>query len=350
MTSPIKASKNIPHTKALEILVRKHFDKYLNQEGITDICYNGGNSIFYMDQMGKWHEEPTGLNFEDAMALATTAAVARQKSISASQPIMSADLPGGERIQFNIPPSVDRGKCVIAIRIPSKKEYTIEDYEKQGMFEFISTSKPKTSKTDQELIDLYKKKEFSSFLQKAVEYKKTIIFAGKTGSGKTTFVKSLIKYIPNDERLISIEDTKEIVFTHHKNSVNLYYPDNSKHDDELNASKLLKSCLRLLPSRVLLTEIRDAAAYDFIDAVKNGHYGSITSMHAGSVRQAFSRLMGMYRTHENAKGMPFEMIREDLLDLVDIIVCMTQDVQTGKRYLNDIYFKEVDQNLFKEKL
>jgi len=124
--------------------------------------------------------------------------------------------------------------------------------------------------------------------------------------------------------------------------LNLYYSDTAKSTDALNSSLLLRSCLRLVPDRILLTEVRDGAAYDFIDAVKNGHFGSITSMHAGNVRQAFSRLISMYRTHENGKGMPYEMVEEDIRDLVDIIVCMTQDVGTGKRYINDIYFKEVD--------
>ena len=334
--------EKIRHTRALEVLLEEHFAKFLSKEGVTDICYNGKESIFYMDSSGQWQEEPTDLRFDDALAIATAAATARRKKISELSPILSADLPNGERVQFNIPPSVDNGICAIAIRIPSKTEFTMEDYKSQGMFNVITKKENPTSKTDQELINLYQNREFDTFLKKAVEYRKTVIFAGKTGSGKTTFAKTFINYIPENERLISIEDTKEIVFTKHRNSVNLYYSDTAKKDDALTSSTLLRSCLRLVPDRILLTEVRDGAAFDFIDALKNGHPGSITSMHASDTKRAFSRLVSMYKTNEKSAGMPYEAVLEEIHDLVDIIVCLHKDIGSNKRYISDIYFKEVD--------
>jgi len=335
-------TEKIRHTRALELLLRKHFNKVLGKKGVTDICYNGKDSIFFMDKTGKWKEEPTDLRFDDALAIATAAATARKKRISELSPILSADLPNGERVQFNIPPSVDNGICIISIRIPSKQEFTMDDYKKQGMFDVIEKEKNPTTQTDKELIDLYNKKEFDTFLKKAVEYRKTVIFAGKTGSGKTTFAKTFVNYIPQKERLISIEDTKEMVFTQHTNSVNLYYSDTAKKDDALTSSTLLRSCLRLVPDRILLTEVRDAAAFDFIDALKNGHPGSITTMHATDTNSAFSRLVTMYKMNDKSAGMPYEAVLEEIRDLVDIIVCLHKDINSSKRYISDIYFKEVD--------
>jgi len=335
-------SIGIKHTRALELLLRKHFSSILEKKGVTDICYNGKDTIFYMDGTGYWKEEATDLRFDDALAIAEASATARKKQIKELSPIMSADLPNGERVQFNIPPSVDNGICIISIRIPSKREFTMEDYKSQGMFDVIEKEKNPTSDTDLELIELYKNAKYDMFLKKAVEYRKTVIFAGKTGSGKTTFAKTFVNYIPENERLISIEDTKEMVFTKHTNSVNLYYSDTAKKDDALTSSTLLRSCLRLVPDRILLTEVRDAAAFDFIDALKNGHPGSITTMHATDTKSAFSRLVTMYKMNEKSAGMPYEAVLDEIHDLVDIVVCLHKDVNSSKRYISDIYFKEVD--------
>lgn len=338
----VRISEKIRHTKALELLLRNHFNDVLAKEGVTDICYNGKDTIFYMDSTGRWKEEPTDLRFDDALAIATAAATARKKKISELSPILSADLPNGERVQFNIPPSVDNGICIISIRIPSKQEFTMEDYKAQGMFDVIKKEKNPKTKVDKELIELYNNKEYDAFLKKAVEYRKTVIFAGKTGSGKTTFAKTFVNYIPKEERLISIEDTKEMVFTQHANSVNLYYSDTAKKDDALTSSTLLRSCLRLVPDRILLTEVRDAAAFDFIDALKNGHPGSITTMHATDTKSAFSRLVTMYKMNDKSAGMPYEAVLEEIHDLVDIVVCLHKDINSSNRYISDIYFKEVD--------
>jgi len=334
--------EKIRYTRALELLLRKHFQSLLDRKGVTDICYNGKDTIFYMDESGKWKEEPTDLRFDDALAIATAAATARKKTISETSPILSADLPGGERVQFNIPPATDNNICAISIRIPSKQEFTMEEYKEQGMFEVIEKGGDKISDTDQELIALYNNKEYDTFLKKAVEYRKTVIFAGKTGTGKTTFAKTFVNHIPVNERLISIEDTKEMVFTKHRNSVNFYYSDTAKKDDNLTSSTLLRSCLRHVPDRILLTEVRDAAAFDFIDALKNGHPGSITTMHATDTKSAFSRLVTMYKMNEKSAGMPYEAVLEEIHDLVDIIVCLHKDINSNRRYISDIYFKEVD--------
>ena len=330
------------NTRATEIILEGHFSEYLALPGVTDVCYNGGNIVYCLSDDG-WEEKETTMNFEDAISLAESVASARDQVINKEIPMLSADLPDGERVQFNIPPSTDRGVCVIAIRIPSKKKFTIEDYEKSGMFKKIEKSDKSVSQVEKRLITLYKEKNFGEFLKEATIAKQTIVFAGRTGSGKTTFAKTLINYIPKDERLISIEDTKEIDFSSHPNSVNLYYPSHASPKDPLNASTLLYASLRLIGSRILLTEMRDPAAYyNFIEAVKSGHSGSITSMHAGNVNEAFSKLIGMYLSYDAAKGMPHSLIENEIKDLIDIVVCLDRDEDSGQRFINDIYFKKVD--------
>jgi len=227
---------NICSTKATEILIEGFFYEYLKLDGIEDICYNGTGFIFCYFEDGRREKYKTNLTYEDALALAESVASSRQQEINASSPILSADLPNGERVQFCIPPSVDRGICAIAVRIPSKINFTLDDYVKQGVFDIVSDNAPHISNIEKELISLYKNKQYAEFLKAATKAKQTIVFAGRTGSGKTTFAKTLINDIPSDERLISIEDTKEIVFTKHQNSLNLYYPSNSDSNSNLDGN------------------------------------------------------------------------------------------------------------------
>lgn len=336
---PKRLSEKIRHTRALELLLRNHFDDILNKEGVTDVCYNGKDTIFYMDGTGQWKEEPTDLRFDDALAIATAAASARKKNISELNSILSADLPNGERVQFLIPPAVDYGICIIAIRIPSKIDFTIEDYEKQGMFDYIKKAKEINSSSNEELIRLYKNMKFGDFLKMSVEERKNIIFTGDTGVGKTTFARTFINYIPPQERLISIEDTKEIIFKKHRNSINLYYPDTAKPSDSLNPESILNACLRLFPSRILMTEIRNKAGAIYLNALRSGHSGSITSMHAETVKMAFRRLIDMYKSGTN---LPDSVAEDEVKSLIDIIVCIRREKNSNKRYISDIYFKEVD--------
>ncbi len=330
--------------RVIKTIISKYFQEYFDMPNITEICYNGKELIHVLDNNG-WQEYSTELTYDSAFSFAKAIAVSRGKIAEEKSPILSADLPTGERIQIVMPPATDRDMISISIRIPSKTSFTFEDYEKSGFFDEIKELKSVKSESDLLLEKLYKEKQYSEFLKKAVEFRKTLIFAGKTGSGKTTLEKTFIDFIPTSERLISIEDTREIEFTRHKNSVNLYYPDTAKEGDSVTSSLLLKSCLRMKPDRILLTEVRGASAFDFIDAVMNGHYGSITSLHAGTVPHTFSRLINMYKSHSNAQGTPYDIIEKDIKEVIDIIICMTQDVESGKRYITDIYYKDVDYDI-----
>lgn len=146
-------------------------------------------------------------------------------------------------------------------------------------------------------------RQYSEFLRRAVQLKKTIVIARETSSGKTTFMKSLIQEIPSNECLITIEDVPELSLpTNYPNHVRLFYPSEAKEADvPINATILLKSCLRMKPDRILLAELRGNEAFDFI----SGHRGSITSCHAGSCKLAFERLALMML--QNPQGRAFKL-------------------------------------------
>lgn len=275
------------------------FGKFIADDNINEICYNGENlPIMTEDINGVWHENENTINFADAMSYAQACASYKKDKIDKTKPILSTMLPSGERLQIVIPPVVE-DKCVsITIRKPSKIIYTIDDYIKNGSLS----------------------ENMALFLKESIEKGKNVVICGETGSGKTTFMKTLVTYIPRSERLISIEDTRELVFAEHTNRVHLVYPSEAKSSDLINSASLLKSCLRMKPSRILLAELRGGETYDFLNVLSSGHGGSMTSCHAGSVKQCQDRLVMMAMQHDDARVLGREMIAEVVSHTIDIIV------------------------------
>lgn len=315
------------------------FGEYLADENINEICYNGDNLIWVQDIKGNWHSHNSKkLNFSGASAFAQASAAFKEDQIQKNKPILSCILPKGERVQIIMPSATKANMISITIRKPSNTRYRLEDYQNQGLFdEIVHETDNKISKIDSELKKIYDNGDYPLFIKKAVEYGKNVVISGETGSGKTTFMKSLIDFIPINERIITIEDVEEIKFYDHKNFVQLFYPSEAKQDDFLTSASLLKSCLRMKPDRILLAELRGAETYDFINVVSSGHNGSITSCHAGSVKETFTRLALMTLQNEQGKKLPFEIIEDTLHNVIDVVVHI--HAHNGKRRITDIYYK-----------
>lgn len=323
----------------LKKLTETHFKKYLDDESINEICYNGLNQIFVQNIKGEWIEHKTELDYKKALDFAVTVASAKEDTFAENKPILSALLNNGERIQIVRSPATKKHRVSITIRKPSKTRYTLEDYVKAGMFDKIVHKKDDTkTESDVKLKELYDASNWEEFLKYAVKIGKNLVISGATGSGKTTFMKSLVDFIPEEERIITIEDVEEIKFYKHKNYVQLFYPSEAKEGDFLTASSLLKSCLRMKPNRILLAELRGGETYDFINVVSSGHSGSITSCHAGSVKETFTRLALMTLQNPQGQKLPFDVIQKNLKDTIDIVVHMS--AHNGSRVITDIYLKD----------
>ncbi len=325
---------------SLDKHTEKLFGEFLRDDSINEICYNGDGNIFVQDYKGIWHKHERKIEYSTMLAFATTVASHKKDKIEAKKPILSATLNDGERVQIVIPFVTKKNMISVTIRKPSKVRYTIEDYSKQGFFkEIIHEEDNQLSPVDEELRALYLKNDYESFITKAVEYGKNIVIAGGTGSGKTTFMKSLIDFIPENERIITIEDTEEIKFFKHENYVQLFYPSEAKEGDAVTSATLLKSCLRMKPDRILLAELRSGETYDFLNVLTSGHGGSMTSCHAGSTKETFIRLAYMILQNPQGQKLPFELIVESLRNVIDIVVHIS--AHNGKRFITDIYFKGV---------
>ena len=326
---------------SLEKYARKYFGIYLDDDNITEICYNGDDKLWTQNTHGIWECHETELDFDGANAFAQASGAFKEDQINQARPIMSCILVTGERVQIVMPPAAKRDHISITIRKPSKVRYTIDDYKKSGIFDSIKAQDSNKNKTpnDVELYSLYENRNWAEFVSKAVAYGKNLVICGETGSGKTTFMKSLIDFIPTTDRLITIEDVEEIKFYEHKNFVQLFYPSEAKSGDFLNSATLLKSCLRMKPDRILLAELRGAETYDFVNVLTSGHGGSITSCHAGSSADCFKRLGMMILQNPQGQHIPYEIIQKMLFDVIDVIVHLY--AHAGKRHISEIYFKDL---------
>ena len=282
----------------LDGYVKKYFGKYLDDESINEIAYNGGNLIWTEDIIGNWVSHESELNFNAAQSFANAGAAYKNDKIERQKPILSCILSTGERVQIVIPNATKENHISITIRKPSKVRYTIDDYINNGSIDA----------------------KMANELKIAIENGKNIIICGETGSGKTTFMKTLIDFIPLDERIITIEDVEEIKFWDHKNFVQLFYPSEAKSDSLVNATTLLKSCLRMKPSRILLAEVRGGETYDFLNVISSGHNGSMTSCHAGSVKSAIDRLVMMSMQNTQAQVLGKDMLLDIVSNTIDYIV------------------------------
>ena len=155
-----------------------------------------------------------------------------------------------------------------------------------------------------ELLRLLDAQDYEAFMRLAVVSRKNILVSGPTGSGKTTWTKALIREIPSEERLITIEDAQELVLDRHPNHVRLFYSKDDQGLARVTPKQLLESCLRMKPDRILLAELRAEEAFDYLRNVNSGHPGSITSVHAASAELAFEQLVLLVKQSRGGQELP----------------------------------------------
>ena len=188
-----------------------------------------------------------------------------------------------------------------------------------------------------ELTRLLAAGEYEDFMRLAVASRKNILVSGPTGSGKTTWTKALIREIPTDERLITIEDARELVLDRHPNHVRLFYSKDDQGLAHVTPSQLLESCLRMRPDRILLAELRAEEAFDYLRNVNSGHPGSITSVHAGSCELAFEQLVLLVKQSEAGRELARHDIKMLLYLLIDVVIQF--GVERHERFMKEIWYE-----------
>lgn len=322
--------------------------QWMTQGDITEICVNRPGEVYCeretSDPAQKWvRYDCPEMDYHAAKSLGIAIAkFANKGELAEDAPIMSAVLPKGERIQVVMPPACEEGTISITIRKPSFKLRTLGDYAEQGFFKHIRPITGNLSPDELELLHLKREGDYVNFLRRAVQLEKVIVVAGETGSGKTTFMKALIQEIPQDQRIITIEDVPELFLPYHPNHVHLFYPSEAKEEENapVTAASLLKSCLRMKPSRILLAELRSGETFDFINVAASGHGGSITSCHAGSAELTFERLALMVLQNRQGRTLPYDVIRRLLYMVVDVVVHVHNDVHGDLgRHITELWYE-----------
>ena len=307
--------------------------RFLDDETLTEICINRPNEVWTEGSDGfKKYDISDGLSFARCRQLATLIASYNGKAISADKPMLSAALPTRERVQVIIPPGCEPYTVSITIRKPSLIDKTLEELDSEGTFEECEDSNTELHAFEQALLALKSAKKIKEFLDLAVQQHRNILIVGKTGSGKTTVTKSLIRSIPLNERLITIEDVHELFLNQHENKVHLFYARDDEGGSNVTPRQALASCLRMKPDRILLAELRGDEAWEFIKSVNTGHPGSISTMHANGALEAFEQLTALIKDSRTGAHLETEYIKHRLFTTIDIVLFYHQ------RKLREIYY------------
>ena len=286
---------------------------------VTELVVNRPGELG-LERAGGWEwREAPGLDEAWLSTLAKAAAAFTFQDVNAETPICSTVLPGGERCQIVLPPAAER--LSLTLRKPSEVSLNLEMMAGGGLFDSVEIASNDLSADETALAALRDAKHWPAFFRLAVESRRNILISGATGSGKTTFAKGLVQLIPGHERLLTIEDARELVLPH-RNAVHLLYAKDGQGLAKVGPKQLLESALRMRPDRILLQELRDGTAFFYLRNVNTGHPGSITTIHADSPALAFEQLTLLVKESEGGRDLPRADIRALLHMLVDVVVQM----------------------------
>lgn len=309
----------------------------LARPDVFEIVVNGPGKVWVETRKGWTVRDDAAVTYDLLLRLARTAASFSGQSIDESRPILSAALPGGERVQIVMPPACPAGTLSVTIRKPSGTRLSLVELGQGGLFSNVVVAgvADGVSDADQRLNRLLASGDNVAFLAGCVLAKKNIIISGPTGSGKTTVSKGLIELIPRNERIITIEDTLELVVPQ-PNHVRLLYSKGGQGVSSVTAKDLLEAALRMRPDRILVQELRDGAAWDYLRNVNSGHPGSITTVHANSCKLAFEQLTLLIKESPGGRDLDRSDISSLLKQLVDVVV---QCRRVGGAFrVTEIYF------------
>jgi type IV secretion system protein VirB11 len=212
---------------------------FLKMDGVTEICLNNPKEI-YLEKEGRFIRHVVDeLEYDFVESLAALIAEFNHKDFPS--PLLSGSLLMGERIQFVMNPACESNKLLFSIRRQQMRNMSLDDYGSSGAFDEL-LAEESASTVDDQLKILHHQKDILGFLRLAILSKKNILISGGTGTGKTTFLNACLKWIPEHERIITVEDAREVSVPHF-NVAHLLF---NEEDERVTALKIFKTCLRLV--------------------------------------------------------------------------------------------------------
>jgi len=293
-----------------DILGYGPIDRYLKEEDITEVMVNGPHNL-YVERAGKLEPVPAQFVDEDHLRRIIDKIVAQVgRRIDEATPMVDARLPDGSRVNAVVHPLAIGGPF-LTIRKFATDPYTVEDLISFG------TLNPATAR----------------FLEACVVGRLNVIVSGGTGTGKTTTLNVLSSFIPEDERIVTVEDAKELQLHQEHVLAMEARPPNIEGRGQVTIRDLVRNCLRMRPDRIVVGEVRGGEALDMLQAMNTGHDGSITTVHANTPRDSLARIETM--TLMSGFDLPVRAIREQMSSALDLIVHLTR-LRDGTRRITHI--------------
>lgn len=347
-------------TTSRELLRNLGITEYLNTPGVTEVLINRPGEVFLEDSSGFRRIERSDLHLDVLVKLANTLCNYNQKHITFENPIHSVTLPDGERGHIMLAPSCEAGTAVFAFRKPSDSRFSLSDYidtgrlngfndvsvhgvpEKMASEIEIDSSHVrdvcdkmklpydvKLADWQYQMLEHKANGNLTEFFKLAIKHKCNICMVGGTGSGKTTFTKTLADLIDPETRIATIEDTHELGLPNHPNHVHLFY---SAH---ITAKMIIAACMRLKPDRIFLTELRGDEAWDYLSALNTGHPGGLTSVHANDARSVHYRIAQLAKESKTGQTMDYQYILNTVRSTIDVI-CYFEKTRMTELYYDPV--------------
>ena len=324
---------------------------WLQDSSVVEIMVNRHGEV-WVEAVGRPMErfEVPELSREAIISIAERIAGHTGQSVNEETPLLSAAMPHGERFQGVLAPAAPIGGA-FSIRKQVISDLSLDDYRQMGALDHVKVSGPRDgrrggasvieesdlSDVDEELAALLQDTSpagVAAALRFAVKNAVTMLISGGTSSGKTTFLNALLREVPFSERVISIEDTRELK-PPQPNWLALIASKGDQGKARVTVQSLLEAALRLRPDRIFLGEIRGAEAYTFLQAVNTGHPGSLSTLHADNPRAAFERVA--LATMQAGLGLTKTEIMDYVRSVVPLVVQLRRKPTRG---VSDIYFNQ----------
>jgi pilus assembly protein CpaF len=293
-----------------DILGHGPLERLLADDSVTEVMVNGPFDV-WVERQGRLYETTVRFNDDSHLRRIINKMVAQVgRRIDESSPMVDARLPDGSRVNAIIPPLSLTGPLV-TIRKFSKQRMEMSDLIRLGT---LST-------------------ETVEFLQRCVHAELNILVSGGTGSGKTTLLNALSTAIPDDDRIVTIEDAAELRLNQRHVLRLEARPKNIEGEGEIPIRELVRNSLRMRPDRIIVGEVRGAEALDMLQAMNTGHDGSLSTVHANAPRDALSRVETMVLMA--GFDLPIKAIRQQVASALDMIVHLER-LEDGSRRVTSI--------------
>ncbi|MHB8527494.1 MAG: CpaF family protein [Candidatus Acidiferrales bacterium] len=301
----------LPFLRPIEHLIR--------DDSVSEIMVNGSSRVFIERAGVLEHVPELALSEKSLMVAVKNIARRLGDDISEQKPILDSRLPDGSRVAAIIPPCSIHG-VTLTIRKFNNRHFTVEDLVKCGSLDAVAAERLKTY----------------------VEGRQNVLISGGTGTGKTTLLNALSRFIPDEDRILLIEDTSEIQFE----KLNLVRFETRQAQSGLPAvtiRDLLKASLRHRPDRIILGEIRGGEAFDLLQLLNTGHSGTLSTVHASSAAQALARFTSCVL--QSGIELPYRAIKSNIADSLNVLIQLER--RPGNRFVSEVieirgYNSEVD--------